>query len=268
MNLGLKDKKAVVTGAGGAIGGSIARLLAAEGAKIAIWDISAEQGKKAAGEIGTDKALSVVCDVTDKESIVRAMAASVEFLGGLDILVNCAGGSRKSTTTSDELPFFDILPDDMRQVMDLNYLSAVMASQEAGRIFAGQGSGVILNISSIAGILPVSRGISYSNGKSAANSLTKWLAVHMAQNYSAKIRVNAVAPGFLLTEQNRFLLTDEATGEPTERGRTVISQVPMARYGSPEEIAAAAVFLVSEQASFITGSILTVDGGLTSYMGV
>ncbi|WP_319476361.1 SDR family oxidoreductase [Marispirochaeta aestuarii] len=268
MKLGLEGSRAVVTGAGGAIGGSIAEFLVKEGARVAIWDISAEKAGEEAKKLGTDKAFPVTCDVTNHASIKVAMEKSVAQLGGLDILVNCAGGSHPTTTTSEELPFFDILPDDMRRIMDLNYLSAVMTSQEAGRIFAGQKKGAILNISSIAGIIPVTRGISYSNGKAATNSLTKWLAVHMATNYSPDIRVNAVAPGFLLTEQNRFLLFDEKTGEPSQRGRTVMSQVPMRRYGTPQEIAAMAVFLVSEPASFITGSVVPVDGGLTSFLGV
>ena len=268
MNLGLRNKRAVVTGAGGAIGGAIARSLSEEGAAVAVWDISPEKAADTAAAIGENGALAVACDVTDKKDIAGAMRKSLDFLGGLDILVNCAGGSRKSTTTSDELAFFDIGDDDMRSVLDLNYLSTVMLSQEAGRIFAGQKSGTILNISSIAGILPVTRAISYSDGKAAVNSFTRWLAVHMASNYAGDIRVNAIAPGFLLTEQNRFLLIDEKTGGATPRGETVIRQVPMARYGSPPEIASAAVFLVSEQASFITGTVLTVDGGLTASLGV
>ena len=268
MKLGLEGKKAIVTGAGGVIGGSIAEILAAEGAKVAIWDISLESATAKAESIGKDIAFPVACDVTDGASVQKAAKESVKLMGGLDIAVNCAGGSRPSTTTSDELSFFDMIPDEMRKVMDLNYLSAVMVSQAAGRIFAEQGHGTILNISSIAGILPVTRGLSYSNGKAATNSFTKWLAVHMAQTYSPKIRVNAVAPGFLLTEQNRFLLFDEKTGEATQRGQTVMSQVPMHRYGAPEEIAAAAVFLVSDAASFITGTVVPVDGGLTSFLGV
>ncbi len=268
MNLGLEGKKAIVTGAGGVIGGSIASILASEGAKVAIWDIFEENAQKKAEEIGTDKAYPVVCDVTDAASIQKATDRSVELLGGLDILVNCAGGSRPATTTSEDLEFFDILPEDMRKVMDLNYLSAVMGSQAAGRVFAKQGHGAIVNISSITGILPVSRALTYSNGKGATNNFTKWLAVHMAQTYSADIRVNAVAPGFLLTEQNRFLLFDEKTGEPTERGKTVMNQVPMHRYGTPDEIGAAVVFLVSDAASFITGAVLPVDGGITSALGV
>jgi NAD(P)-dependent dehydrogenase (short-subunit alcohol dehydrogenase family) len=137
-----------------------------------------------------------------------------------------------------------------------------------GPIFVEKNAGVILNITSIAGILPLTRSISYSNAKAAGNSFTRWLAVHMAQTYSENIRVNAVAPGFMLTEQNRFLLVDEATGEITERGRQIIKSVPMARYGKPQEITGAALWLLSEQASFVTGAVIPVDGGLTAFSGV
>jgi NAD(P)-dependent dehydrogenase (short-subunit alcohol dehydrogenase family) len=186
----------------------------------------------------------------------------------VDILINGAGGSRKQTTTSPELSFFDIDPADMESVMAINYISAVVPSQAIGRVFAEKQSGVILNISSVAGISPLTRAISYSNGKAATNSFTQWLAVHMAKEYSPNIRVNALAPGFVLTEQNRFLLIDEETGNITQRGKDILKNVPAGRYGKPDEMLGAALWLVSEQAGFVTGAIIQVDGGFTAYCGV
>ena len=268
MNLGISGKKAVVTGAGGAIGSSIAELLVEEGAEVALWDINEQRVRERAEDIQDTRAFAVGCDAMDAQSAHAAMETTLSRFGTLDILINCAGGSRKETTTAPDLSFFDMLPEEMQKTIGLNYFASVIPCQQAGRVFADKGKGVILNISSIAGILPVTRGISYSDGKAAANSFTRWLAVHMAQNYSPDIRVNALAPGFLLTEQNRFLLVDSETGRPTPRGQTVTSQVPMSRYGRPEEIAAAAVFLVSDRASFITGSVLQADGGLCAFLGV
>jgi len=156
----------------------------------------------------------------------------------------------------------------MKAVLSLNYLSAVIPSQVVGRIFAEKKSGVIINISSIAGILPLTRAISYSDGKAATNSFTRWLAVHMAQEYSPNIRVNAIAPGFMLTEQNRFLLVDEKTGEITERGQQILKNVPMGCYGNPHEVVGAALWLVSDMASFVTGAVIPIDGGYSAFSGV
>lgn len=147
-------------------------------------------------------------------------------------------------------------------------MSAVIPSQAVGRIFAGKKSGVILNISSIAGLQPLTCSIAYSNGKAATNNFTQWLSVHMAQNFSPGIRVNAIAPGFMLTEQNRFLLVDVKTGKLTERGKKIINFVPMGRLGDPKEIVGSALWLVSDHASFVTGAIIPVDGGFTAFSGV
>ncbi|HEB29283.1 MAG TPA: SDR family oxidoreductase [Spirochaetes bacterium] len=166
------------------------------------------------------------------------------------------------------MDFFNIEPENLNKVMNLNYMSAVIPSQAAGRVFAEKRSGVILNISSIAGISPLTRAIGYSSGKAAMNNFTQWLAVHMAQNYSPEIRVNAIAPGFMLTEQNKFLLIEKDTGKMTERGKKIIGFVPMARLGNPAEITGAALWLVSDQASFVTGAVVPVDGGFTAYSGV
>lgn len=266
----LEGKIAVITGAGGAICGEIAKAFASEGISVAIWDISLVAARKKCEEIRSSggNAIAVECDACEKTSVATAINQTISEYGTIDILVNGAGGSRKETTTSDELPFFDIEPDDMKSVLFLNYLSAIIPAQAVGRIFAEKKSGVILNISSIAGILPLTRAISYSDGKAAVNSFTRWLAVHMAQDYSPNIRVNAIAPGFMLTEQNRFLLIDEKTGEITDRGKQILKSVPTARYGEPKEIVGAALWLVSDTASFVTGAVIPIDGGYSAFSGV
>lgn len=270
MDYHLTGKVAVVTGGGGAICGEIAKALAIEGVSVAIWDLEKDKAEDKAGQIraGGGIALAVECDVTKRDSVAAAVQTTLQAYSTIDLLVNGAGGGLKNATTSSEKSFFDILPEDMAAGFALNYMSAVFPSQCIGRIFTEKKSGVILNITSIAGILPLTRAISYSDAKAAANSFTKWLAVHMAQNYSVNIRVNAIAPGFILTDQNRFLLIDEKTGELTERGRQIFRSVPMARFGKVQEIADAALWLLSDQASFVTGAVIPVDGGYTAFSGV
>lgn len=270
MNYNLKGKIAVIIGAGGAICGEIAKALSSEGVSVAIWDISLDNALKKCEEIRSlgGKAIAVKCNATKKGSVSSALKETLIKYGIVDILVNGAGGSRKKATTSPEQKFFDIDIEAMDMVMALNYMSMVIPSQLVGRVFADKKAGVILNITSIAGISPLTRAVSYSNSKAAANSFTQWLAVHMAQNYSPKIRVNAVAPGFMLTEQNRFLLIDEKTGRMTERGQQIINNVPMARYGQPQEIIGAALWLVSDMSGFVTGAVIPVDGGYMAFSGV
>lgn len=270
LSLGLEGKTAVVTGAGGAICGAIARSMARAGAAVSVWDVDRERAHQtAAAIIGSGgSSIAVACDATRSAAVEEATERTLAALGAIDILVNGAGGSRKETTTSDELRFFDIEPDDMMRVVSLNYLSAVVPSQAVGRVFATQGRGVILNIASVAGLLPLTRAVAYSNGKAATVSFTQWLAVHMAQSYSPAIRVNAIAPGFVLTEQNRFLLVDEATSAATERGKQILRSVPMGRYGIPEDMVGTALWLVSDAAAFVTGAVVPVDGGFQAFSGV
>lgn len=270
MRYALEGKVAVVTGGGGAICGEIAANLALEGVRVAVCDLSLDNAKRKVDGIVAAKgvAMAVECDVTSKGSVASAIEIVVAKFGTVDILVNGAGGSRKECTTSPELEFFDIAPEALTSTVALNYMSAVIPSQTVGRIFAEKKSGVVLNIASIAGISPLTRAIGYSNGKAALISFTQWLAVHMAQNYASTIRVNAIAPGFMLTDQNRFLLVDEKTGEMTERAQKILANVPMGRYGNPEEIVGAALWLLSDAASFVTGAVVPVDGGYTAFSGV
>lgn len=269
MRLDLDGKVAVVTGAGGALGGEIAQALAAQGAYVALWDLSPDavhQKSRAIVEAG-GRSSAMECDVADRDQVAAATRAVLADVGAIDILINAAGGSYKDATTSEDLSFFDISPEAMSEGFRLNFTTVLTPCQAVGKIFAKQNSGVILNISSVAGICPLTRAVAYSSAKAALNNFTQWLAVHMARTYNPNIRVNAVAPGFMLTQQNAFLLVDE-NGEMTDRGRQILSAVPMGRYGEPREVVGAALWLVSDYSSFVTGAVVPVDGGFTACSGV
>ena len=221
-------------------------------------DIAAEEG---AG-------LAVQCDVLDKASLEAARNAVMARFGRVDILVNGAGGNKEQATTSCDLSFFDLSPDAIRWVFDLNFLGTLLPSQVFGKSMAERGEGCILNVSSMNAFRPLTRIPAYSAAKAAVSNFTQWLAVHMAQEYSPNIRVNALAPGFFLTEQNRFLLTDEASGELTPRGRIIIEHTPMGRFGDPEDLLGTVLWLLSSASSFVTGVVVPVDGGFSAYSGV
>jgi NAD(P)-dependent dehydrogenase (short-subunit alcohol dehydrogenase family) len=270
VDLHLADRTAIVTGGGGSICGAIARALASEGVAVAVWDIDTTAAMARAGEIEArgGRAIGVTCDATDRDDVAAALGQTLERFGAVDILVAGAGGSRPEATTAPDREFFDITDGALRSTLDLNYLSAVIPCQEVGRTFARQAAGVMLVISSVAGDRPLTRAVAYSNGKAALNSFTRWLAVHVATTYDPAIRVNAIAPGFVLTDQNRFLLVDKDSGAATERAQQVLSHVPMGRLGRPDELVGAALWLVSDQASFVTGAVIPVDGGFTAQAGV
>ena len=206
-------------------------------------------------------------DVCEREQIVKARDVIMAEFGRVDVLINGAGGNRPEATTGDQQRFFDLPIDAIQGVMDLNFTGLMLACQVFGEVMAGQGEGVILNISSMAGIKPLTRVVTYSAAKAAVDNLTQWLAVHFAREYSPRIRVNALAPGFLLTEQNRYLLRDNE-GDLTARGKQILAATPMDQFGDPEDMIGAILWLISDAARFVTGTVVAVDGGFSAFGGV
>ncbi len=259
-----------ITGGAGILGSEIASALAGCGAQVAILDVNPEAGKAAVERMGEQgEHVSVFqCDVLSRDSVLQAAQEVVGRLGGLDCLVNGAGGNKPQATTGSELKFFDLPADALRWVFELNILGTILPSQAFGKIMAAQGYGTILNISSMNSFRPLTRIPAYSAAKAAVSNFTQWLAVHMAQEYSPKIRVNAIAPGFFLTNQNRFLLLDKETSELTARGKSIIGHTPMARFGEPEDLFGAVLWLLSPASEFVTGVVVPVDGGFSAYSGV
>lgn len=266
----IKDKTVVITGAGGVLCGTMARALAGAGAKIAVLDIIETAASKVADEIKSDngQAVAIKCDVLDKKSLEAAKEKTIAELGEVDILINGAGGNKKEATTTPDMRFFDLPADAIRFVFDLNFLGTFLPTQVFARDMAEKGQGVILNVSSMNAFRPLTKIAAYSAAKAAVSNFTQWLAVHLCQNYSKDIRVNAIAPGFFLTEQNRFLLTDKKTGELTDRGRTIIDHTPMGRFGQPKELIGTVMWLLSDAAKFVTGVVVPVDGGFSAFSGV
>lgn len=264
------DRVVLVTGGGGVLCRTMCLALAELGAKIAVLDLSSEAAQRVAEEIKTagGEALPVPADVLDRASLEAACQAVLAHFGRIDILINGAGGNKKQATTSAEQSFFDLPPEAVRWVFDLNCLGTILPCQVFGKQMVNQSEGVILNISSMNAFRPLTRVPAYSAAKAAVSNFTQWLAVHMAQEYSPSIRVNAIAPGFFLTEQNRTLLTNLASGELTARGRAILAHTPMQRFGVPEDLIGAVVWLVGPASAFVTGVVVPIDGGFSAYSGV
>ncbi len=266
----LSGQVAVVTGGGGVLCGAMSRALGLLGVKVAVLDLLEQAAQKVAGEIVAQggEATGVQCDVLDRASLEAACAGVLDHFGRVDVLINGAGGNKKQATTSPDMSFFDLPPDAVRGVFDLNFLGVLLPSQAFGKLMAEQGTGCILNVSSMNASRPLTRIPAYSAAKAAVSNFTQWLAVHVAQEYSPNIRVNGIAPGFFLTEQNRFLLTGETSGELTARGRTIIEHTPVGRFGDPGDLLGTVIWLLSPAASFVTGVVVPVDGGFSAFSGV
>jgi NAD(P)-dependent dehydrogenase (short-subunit alcohol dehydrogenase family) len=266
----LRDKTIVITGGGGVLCSTMAATLAEAGAKIAVLDLLEAAATKVAEKINSSggRAIAVKCNVLDKESLQSAKKQVNSEFGKIDILINGAGGNKKEATTSPDLSFFDLPSDALQFVFNLNFIGTLLPCQVFGKEMAESGGGIILNISSMCAFSPLTKVPGYSAAKAAVSNFTQWLAVHVCQNYSKDIRVNAIAPGFFLTEQNRFLLTEEKTGDLTARGKTIIDHTPMGRFGEPEELIGTVIWLLSDAAKFITGIVVPIDGGFSAFSGV
>lgn len=268
----LKGKVAVVTAGGGVLCGCIARGLAAAGATVAVADLKLDMAQAVADAIVAEGgvAKSYEMDAFSRASIEACCDKIYADFGKVDILVNGVGGNMKGATTSPEQSFFDLPAEAVQKVIDLNLVAgAIVPAQVFVKRMKDNADGAsIINISSMNAFRPLTRIPGYSAAKAAVSNFTQWLAVHLAQEYSPKLRVNAIAPGFFLTEQNRFLLTDEKTGDLTARGSTIITHTPAGKFGKPEDLMGVALWLASDASSFVTGIVVPIDGGFSAFSGV
>ncbi|MBG0861249.1 MAG: SDR family oxidoreductase [Bacteroidales bacterium] len=277
IEFNLKDKVAVITGGAGVICSAMAKSLAAQGARTVILDLNKDAAVRVAAEIEKQygiTSLGLSANVLDKGSVEAVKKEVNEKLGPVDILVNGAGGNSPAATTKVEKmegtekpedTFFGLQIEGFDRVFDLNFKGTLIPSMVFGTDMVKKRSGVIINISSMNSYRPLTKIAAYSAAKAAVNNFTQWLAVHFSKT---GVRVNAIAPGFLLTNQNRFLLVDENTGESTPRGRKIINNTPMERYGTPDELTGTLLYLVSDLSKFVTGVVIPVDGGFSAYSGV
>lgn len=265
----IQGKVAIITGAGGVLGGSVAKHFVAQGAKVVAMDIRPEPLEARVAElkaIGPD-VIGLVGNVLDIESLRRTAADILELWGRIDILVNIAGGNLPGATLNPEQPFFDMNITNWEKVTNLNLNGTVYPSYVFGEVMASQGSGSIVNISSMAAYQAITRVPGYSAAKAAVSNFTQWLGCEMALKYGDKVRVNAIAPGFFIGDQNRAVLLNP-DGSLTDRSKKVLAKTPMKRFGDITELNGTIQFLCSEAASFITGVVLPVDGGFNAFSGV
>ena len=267
---GIQGKTIAITGGAGVLGSDLARHLAGAGGKVCIIDIMGDRAEElAAGIRGSgQQATAIKASVLDRDDIQLALDQTQQALGHVDILINAAGGNKKEATTGPDLSFFDLPADAIRFVFDLNIIGTLLPCQAFGRHMAERGRGIILNVSSMNAFRPLTKIAGYSAAKAAVSNFTQWLAVHLCQEYATDIRVNAIAPGFFLTEQNRFLLTEEKTGDLTARGQSIIDHTPMGRFGEPEDLFGTVQWLLSDAARFVTGIVVPIDGGFSAFSGV
>jgi NAD(P)-dependent dehydrogenase (short-subunit alcohol dehydrogenase family) len=265
----LKGKVAVVTGGTGVLGGAMARALAGAGAKVGILGRRAEVAAALAGEIERDggEAMALQADVNIVADLERARSKLIETWGGLQILVNAAGGNIPGATIGPDASIFGLDIEAFKGAVDLNLTSTVQTTLVFGQAMADAGEGSIINISSASAFRPLTRVIAYGAAKAAVENVTRWLAVELPRRHGPGIRVNAIAPGFFIGDQNRALLLKE-DGSLSDRGQTIINHTPLARFGEPDDLISTLIWLCSPGAAFVTGTVIPVDGGFMSFSGV
>ncbi len=265
----LSGKTAVVTGGTGVLGSSMAKGLAEAGTNTVVMGRRKEAGDQVVDAIRAKghKAIFVQADVLNPEQLIKAKEKIISEYGTIDILVNSAGGNLPGAVIMPEQNFFDLKIEEFQKVVDLNLKGTVLPTQLLCDVMANQKSGVVVNIASMASYRPITRVVGYSAAKAAVDNFTQWLAVEMAKKFGEGIRVNAIAPGFFLTEQNRNLLTNP-DGTYTLRGESAIRQTPFARFGVPEELTGTLIWLCSDASKFVTGVTIPVDGGFNVFCGV
>jgi NAD(P)-dependent dehydrogenase (short-subunit alcohol dehydrogenase family) len=265
----VRGRTAVITGGSGQLGRAMAVALAQAGAQVAVLGRHAQTAHAVAAaiqEIG-GAALGMACDVQDRSALEQSRIEVRSAFGPVDILINAAGGNSPAASTSAEQTFFDLDAEAVNQVFGLNVTGTLQSCQVFARDMVEHGQGSIVNVASMSVLRPLTRVPAYGAAKAAVANFTQWLAVHMAQEYTPHIRVNALAPGFFLTEQNRYLLLD-AEGKMTPRGQTIVSHTPAGRLGLPEDLVGALLWLVSPASAFVTGAVIPVDGGFSAFSGV
>ncbi|MDX1415617.1 MAG: SDR family oxidoreductase [Candidatus Promineifilaceae bacterium] len=264
------NQTVVITGGTGVLGGEMACALVGCGANVVVLDRNPnlpEEFRKPMNA-GPGKYMVVYADVLARDTLETAATEVLSTFGAIDMLINAAGGNHPQATTSSDNSFFDLPGDALQHVFDLNIMGTIFPCQVFGQFMAEKEAGVILNVSSMSAFIPLTRIAGYSAAKAAVSNFTQWLAVHMAQEYTSRLRVNAIAPGFFLTKQNQFLLTEKSSGELTSRGKQIIDHTPMSRFGAPEDLLGAVLWLLSPASAFVTGVVLPIDGGFAAFSGV
>jgi NAD(P)-dependent dehydrogenase (short-subunit alcohol dehydrogenase family) len=272
----VKDKKIIVTGASGVIGSAISVALTKGGARLAILGRSEKKLKVTESKINecSEGHLAFSCDVLSQKELEPVCKTILTEFGTIDALINVAGGATPGASAKTEFmkpetlfsdSFFGINMDEFKYTAELNFMGSVIPIKVFGEAIAKQHFGNIINISSMGAIQPLSKSPAYSAGKAAITNFTQWMAVHLSK---VNVRVNAIAPGFILTEQNRFLLFDEKTGDLTPRGKRIVDHTPLDRLGNPDDLITTIFWLLSDHSAFITGIIVPVDGGFSAYNGI
>ncbi|WP_298537426.1 SDR family oxidoreductase [uncultured Algibacter sp.] len=263
----IKNKVIILTGGYGVLGSNIAKYFVNSNAKVVILGRDGEKAETFANSISTTKAKGFKADVLDRENLITVKEKILSTWGRIDVLINAAGGNMPGATISPHDSLFDMSIPDFQKVTDLNLMGTVVPSLVFGEHMSIQGNGSIINVSSMAVPQVITRVVGYSASKAAMENFTKWMAVDMALKFGDKIRVNAIAPGFFIADQNRKLLTNE-DGSLTERGNTILQNTPMKRFGNAEELNGAVHLLASDAGKFITGTVISIDGGFSAFSGV